>query len=349
VKKWYESVGPHGEIVISSRVRLARNYVKFPFPGGMTQEQQQALLESVASVMTESAGGREFTLTDLTNGDPLFAQSLMERHLISPEFAGSKRVHGIILSRDESISVMVGEEDHLRIQALGSGLCLQECLKAAMAVDDLLERTGEYAFDEHLGYLTHCPTNLGTGLRASVMLHLPALTEAGPIRDMILAAGKLGFAVRGLYGEGTRSSGALYQISNQVSMGISEEETIGRLSEAVNNILRSEQELRSRMLKERPEFADRLWRAAGILASARSISSRESMELLSQLRLGVAVGELGGVSIEQINQLLRDTQPASLSLLLGGGSLGSEAERDAKRAKMIRDTVKQVLVEEINK
>ncbi len=338
MKKWYESVGAHGEIVLSSRVRLARNLVRYPFPDRMSPEQQRELLDSVA------AGGKEFQLTELTERDPLSARALMERHLISPEFAASRRIRGIILSRDESVSIMVGEEDHLRIQALGSGLCLQDCLDKAMAVDDLLERAGEYAYDEHLGYLTHCPTNLGTGLRASAMLHLPALTEAGPLRDIITAAGKLGFAVRGLYGEGSRSSGALYQISNQVTMGLSETETIRRLGEAVNNIIRGEEELRARLLKERPEFSDRLWRAAGILSSARSISSRESMELLSQLRLGVAVGELKGVSIEQLNQLLRDTQPATLNLL-GGGTL-SEAERDSKRASMIRDTVKPVIVYE---
>ncbi len=344
MKKWYESVGPHGEIVISSRVRLARNFVRFPFPARMNAQQQRELLDSVASVMTESAGGNEFHLTELTELDPLHTHALMERHLISPEFADGDRIRGLLLSSDESVSVMVGEEDHLRIQALGSGLCLKECLGKATAVDDLLERAGDYAFDEHLGYLTHCPTNLGTGLRASVMLHLPALTEAGPIRDIIAAAGKLGFAVRGLYGEGSRSSGALYQISNQVTMGISEAETIGRLGGAAGNIIRAEEQLRARLLTERPEFLDRLWRAAGILASARSLGSRESMELLSQLRLGVAAGQLRGVSIERLNQLLRETQPATLSLLSGGALC--EADRDAKRAAMFRNAVKQVIAYE---
>ncbi|MBR2667141.1 MAG: protein arginine kinase [Oscillospiraceae bacterium] len=337
---WYEKEGAKSGIVLSTRVRLARNYTKYPFPNRMTDQQRQSLLDETAACMTAAAGGQEFTLRDLTKADPAEARSLMEQHLISPELAAGNGPRGVILSREEDLAVMVGEEDHLRIQAMGAGLCLDECLKRAMQADDLLESVGSYAFSDRMGYLTQCPTNLGTGLRASVMLHLPALTAQGYMRGVINAAGKMGFAVRGIYGEGSRFVGDLYQFSNQATLGLSEEEIVRRLEKAVDGFLEKEEELRAQ-LKNDDGFLDRVWRAAGLLASARSISSEEAMSALSLVREGAACGVLPNVTMSELNRLLVAVQPATLNLAEGGRL--DETQRDKKRADLLRSVMGKVL------
>ncbi len=337
---WYTKEGPQSDVVLSTRVRLARNYEKYPFPGRMTEQQRRSLLDETAACMTGAAGGQEFTLKDLTETDAVTARSLMEQHLISPELAAGEGPRGVILSREQDLAVMVGEEDHLRIQAMGAGLCTEECLKRAMQADDLLESVGPYAFHEKLGYLTQCPTNLGTGLRASVMLHLPALTDQGYMREVMNAAGKLGFAVRGLYGEGSEFVGDLYQFSNQTTLGLSEEEIVRRLEKAVDGFLTKERELRER-IKADDGAVDRIWRAAGLLASARSISSGEAMATLSLVRLGVACGILPNLTIGELNRLLVDIQPATLSLAVGDKP--DEKARDQKRASLLRGSMGKVL------
>lgn len=339
-EKWYGAVGPDGDIVISTRVRLARNIAEYPFPGRMSEAQEKRLLDSVAEALVSSAGGAEFTLTDLNSISALEAQALVERHLISPELARGQSPRGVVFSRDESISVMINEEDHIRIQVMGAGLCLDDCWQRAGQVDDLLEGGFRFAFDDRLGYLTHCPTNLGTGLRASVMLHLPALTETGEIRKLISACGKLGFAVRGLYGEGSSATGAIYQVSNQLTLGLSEEDIIKKLSDAVGNIITSEKNLRAQLSARDPElFADRAWRSAGILATARIMDSTESAERLSELRTGISMGIIGGIDIAVLNRLAWETQPACISL--AGGE--SARERDKLRAELLRRAVSDII------
>lgn len=340
-KRWYEAVGPDGDIVISTRVRLARNLAEHPFPGRMSPETEEKLLSEVSEALVSSAGGAEFSLTDLRSISHTEAQALVERHLISPELAKGSGARGVVFSRDESISVMINEEDHIRIQVLGAGLCLEDCLKRAWQVDDLLEGRARYAFDERLGYLTHCPTNLGTGLRASVMLHLPALTESGEMRKIINACSKLGFAVRGLYGEGSSATGSIYQLSNQLTLGLSEEESIKKLSDAVRNIINSEKTMRDTRFSRDPDlFEDRIWRAAGTLTTARIIDSAEAAALLSELRCGLSMGLMRGADIAVLNRLSWETQPACLSLATGAQD---PRERDKKRAELIRRSLEGCL------
>ncbi|MBE6992697.1 MAG: protein arginine kinase [Ruminococcaceae bacterium] len=339
ITKWYELAGIDSDIAVSTRVRLARNFSNIPFPNRMTAEQAQQVLDRVSEKMLGSAGGIEFRLVDMSNKNE--AESLVERHLISREMALAQRPCGAILSRDDSVSVMVNEEDHLRIQIMGSGFCLDDCLRRAESIDKLLEEGESMAFDTRKGYLTSCPTNLGTGLRAGVMLHLPALTESGAIRGIVSSAEKLGFAVRGLYGEGTKAIGAMYQFSNQLTLGMTEEETVSRLSEAVKSIIAQERAARINMSAENPTaLEDKVWRAAGTLASARLMTSDEAHRLLSDMRLGVSMGLLKGITIEKINRLQWEVGPASITELLEGSV--TPAQRDKKRSELMRQSVSAV-------
>ena len=340
--KRYEAKECYDDIVISTRVRLARNIADYPFPGHMTAAQQKEVLNTVSSAVKE-CDKEGFTLTELKGMDDVGLASMVERHLISPEMAVSESVRGVLMSPDKKISVMINEEDHVRIQAIQPGFRLEECMAEAGRIDDLLDSSVACAFDEKWGYLTHCPTNLGTGLRASVMLHLPALTETGRIRNLVAAANKLGFAVRGLYGEGSAAKGAIYQISNQLTLGISEEETIRRLSDAVIKILDEERGLRKIIRDDAASMLeDRVWRAAGILSTARRLKSDEAMSLISDLRIGISIGEIKGIGIEDINRLLWEIQPACLSE--NEGKLLKEDERDIKRADLVRKIVKPAIL-----
>ncbi len=345
ITKWYEKSGPDGDIAVSTRVRLARNFNDLPFPNRMTADQAKLLLDRVSAKMLGSAGGIEFRMLDLS--DQTGAEALVERHLISWELASAQRPRGAILSRDDSVSVMVNEEDHLRIQIMGTGFCLDDCARRAESIDKLLEEGETMAFDPKKGYLTSCPTNLGTGLRAGVMLHLPALTETGAIRSIIASAEKLGFAVRGMYGEGTQATGAMYQFSNQLTLGMTEEDTISRLGEAVKNIIAQERAARINMSAENPTaLNDRVWRAAGTLATARLLASDETYQLLSGLRMGVSMGLLKGITIEEVNRLLWEAGPATITESLEGSA--TAAQRDKKRATLMRQAVSAVLSDQIN-
>jgi protein arginine kinase len=265
---------------------------------------------------------------------------LVEKHLISPELASLQRPCGAILSSNEEVSVMVGEEDHVRIQVIRPGLCLEECLKEAFHVDDKLDGAVTYAFDEKLGYLTACPTNLGTALRASVMLHLSVLTESGAIREIVTAVGKMGLAVRGLYGEGSQIQGALYQVSNQNTLGLTEQEIVSRVSAVVEHIITQEKTLRDTYkTRQANDFKNRVWRAWGALSNARLLPGEETMSLLSDLRLGVSEGELPPVPMTRLNDLLRDIQVGALTQ--AAGHILDSDERDVARADLVRSTLNQ--------
>jgi protein arginine kinase len=230
---------------------------------------------------------------------------------------------------------MINEEDHLRIQVLGPGFCLQECLEKAIQIDDILDEALSYAFNEKLGFLTNCPTNLGTGLRASVMLHLPALTRTGALREFANTAGKLGFAVRGMYGEGSAARAEMVQLSNQFTLGFSESEIVQRMRDYVQHIIQQERGARAGLKKQGASaYEDRIWRAYGLLSSARLMTSQEAETLLSELRLGAASGVVEGVTPEQIDRLLVKMQPMTLSLNRGGEN--QPARRDEARAELIR-------------
>ncbi|MDR0381985.1 MAG: protein arginine kinase [Oscillospiraceae bacterium] len=326
----------YDDIAVSTRIRLARNLADVPFPDRMSDEQAEAILEKVSALFRPLTDGARFRTVRLTGENLLEARVLVEKHLISPEFVGSDRPHGVILSEDRGVSVMVGEEDHIRIQTIGPGLCLEERMQEAQRVDDVIDGGLPYAFDGDFGYLTSCPTNLGTALRASVMLHLPALTESnGAIRMIIAAVSKMGLAVRGLYGEGSQAQGALYQVSNQATLGLSESEIVNRVAIVVERVIDQERVLRTRFQTQRlARFQDRVWRAWGLLSHARLLSGEDAMRLLSDLRWGVAEGVLPLVPMTRLNDLLRDIQPGVLAHA-AGRTLDASA-RDAARADTVR-------------
>ncbi len=335
-EKWYNSEGPQGDVAISTRVRLARNLRDIPFPGRLPEERRDEILSRVRDALMENpAAAKLFTYTDMEQLPRVEAGVLAEKHLISPEFAASQK-GGLILSEDEAQSVMLLEEDHLRIQCLAAGFEPDAAYEAADRLDCLLEEKLDYAFDEKLGYLTSCPTNLGTGLRVSVMLHLSALTAGGIMGQLINAVGKLGLTVRGLYGEGSQALGGIYQVSNQVTLGLSEQEIIDKLKSVAGQIIEQERLARENLRKaDELALSDKVWRSYGLLTHARSLSSGEFMGLVSDVRLGAAMGLIPGIQLRDMNALIVAAQPA------GVASRRSDAteprKRDAARAELIKE------------
>lgn len=332
---WYRQSGRDGDVVISTRIRLARNLPQYPFPAGMTAAQKREVCQKVRQALKNAAEPFEFL--DMVNVLPRDAHAMVERHLISPEFAEAAEGSGLFLNKDESISLMVCEEDHLRMQTLGAGLQPETLYERLDALDTALDATLSFAFDERLGYLTQCPTNLGTGMRASVMLHLPALQERGAVRQLANTVSKLGLTIRGMYGEGSQSEGALYQLSNQVTLGIAEKAAIANLQGIVAQIVREERAARAELAKN-PALEDRVFRSLGVLQNARLLTHEESMTLLSNLRVGVALNMVDFVSLDEINGLMYDVQPAAVMTAVRHDL--EPGERDATRAKMVRETLK---------
>jgi len=334
-----EARGPESDTVISSRVRLARNVEGIPFPHAMSPEQAEEVIRMVGaafrSPQASKVGLGDCELYRLSDMDRLDRYVLVEKHLISPNMAQNAANGAVVVGVGEAVSVMVNEEDHVRIQCLYPGLQLADALGLANRVDDLLEAHLEYAFSEKRGYLTACPTNVGTGMRASVMLHLPALVinnQAGRVFSTVV---KLGFLVRGLYGEGTEAAGNIFQVSNQVALGQSESEIIGNLRNVVEQIIGQERRVRETMLSEmRNQIEDKVGRAYGILLWSHMISSREAMQLLSDVRLGVELGLIKDVDRSVLNELLVAIRPGYLQKL-AGRELDAEA-RDIKRAEVLK-------------
>ena len=265
--------------------------------------------------------------------------SLVERHIVSPEFISDRRGKAVLISEDESISIMINEEDHLRIQVLREGLSLKEAAETADRIDTLLSETLTFAYDPEFGYLTQCPTNLGTGMRASVMLHLPALTENGAMPRISSNLSKLGLTIRGTYGEGSKIVGALYQLSNQITLGLSENEAIENLRSITVQLMEEERKARAQM-SENIAWQDKIDRAAGILKTARVLSSSEFMELLSYIRFGLSTGVLQGVTTEELNALMVNVQPATL--MAKAGKQLDQNERDVLRARMAREVCARI-------
>lgn len=302
--KWAEEA--NHDIVISTRVRLARNVNSLPFPQRMTGEERQQLVEAVCRAMKETPLGQgQYAFLWGNELAERQKELLLEKHLISPQFAQEKQGQGLLISEDESIVVMVGEEDHIRIQSLLPGLQLTAALAGANQVDDWLEQGLDWAFDDKIGYLTACPSNVGTGLRASVMVHLPALAITGKLEQIFAALSKLGLTVRGIYGEGSQSLGHLYQISNQVTLGYSEEEIIARLETVVDQISAEENKARAWLMEQQTvKMHDLIWRAYGLASFARTLTLGEMMEQISWLRLGIDLGILDKVTKAQLNEIL---------------------------------------------
>lgn len=339
-EKWYERSGSCGDVVISSRVRLARNLREYPFPNRANEQQKIEIGEKVkeALLSTGSAVAGEFHFVPLDSLSDEAAVSLAERHIVSPEFLSERQGRAVLLSEDETVSIMINEEDHLRLQVMKEGLSLKEAAELADRLDTLLGETLNFAFHEEFGFLTQCPTNLGTGMRASVMLHLPALTESGGLQRIAGNLSKLGLALRGSYGEGSKVSGSLYQLSNQITLGITESEAIENLTAITNQLISEERKLRHDLM-ENLSMQDRIERAVGVLKSARLLSTGEFMELLSLVRLGVSSGLLSGIDAGALNGLMTRVQPATL--MNAQGRQLTESERDALRAQQVREALEK--------
>ncbi len=340
--KWMEGTGPYSHIVISSRIRLARNLADFLFPHLQSPEQAREVF-SLGRKALDTPGVQQkigplafITMDELSSLD---RQILVEKHLISPQHAQNEgEGRGLIMRDDEAVSIMVNEEDHFRIQVLFPALQLEAAWELAGQVDDLVESKLHYAYDEQYGYLTCCPTNVGTGLRASVMMHLPALVMTNQASRVFTALAKLGFVVRGLYGEGTEAKGNLFQISNQITLGPREEEINGNLTAVSRQVIEQEEQAREDLQKEKlTQLEDRIFRSYGILSNAYILSSEEAMGLLSNLRLGVDLGLVRNVDTKTLNELLVRTRPAFLQKMAGKEM--DAFNRDFKRAGIIREAL----------
>lgn len=336
---WLSPAGPDEDIVISTRIRLARDLKDMPFPSAENHE----ILRSVRNLCMEAIGKTEAIADpldiDCSSLDPLERQLLLERRLISGDFPSPGGGSELVAEKDESVSIMINEEDHLRLQAFSPGFQLPAVWERISALDDRLSSRLEFAFDPQFGYLTASPSNLGTGMRASVMMHLPGLALSHKLDGVMQGITKIGMAVQGFYGEHSPYTGNLYLISNQSSLGESEEQIIFRLSALVSQIVRHEKEARNHLLAQKRDFTlNHAGRAYGILRYGYQISSQEALDSLSALRLGVDLGMFSSISIDAVNFLFLLVQPAHLSYH-AGRELEKE-ERDSERAKVIRETLK---------
>lgn len=336
---WLSSKGPQNEIVLSSRIRLARNLENTPFPHWAKKNDLLKIAGRIRPILKRNLHLKNAILVEMEKTSSVDRDFLVERHLISPEFTKKKEGRFLTIGEGEVISIVINEEDHLRIQVLEPGLQLRDCWLLINKLDEELNKAIGFAFDEDWGYLTACPTNLGTGMRASVMVHLPALTLAKEIQKVLPALTKLGLVVRGLYGEGTESAGNIFQVSNGATLGKREEEIISHMESMIRQLIGYEERARKNIFSsQKNSIEDSVWRAYGILQNSRLLTSRESISLLSTLRLGI---DLNIISLKReiINELNILTLPAHIQKIMG--KTLSPQERDRMRAKLIRDRLKE--------
>lgn len=333
---WLTSTGPEQDVVLSSRVRVARNLADIPFPSAMSDADAKAVFHAVKLAIAKRTDIEFIWLSELSDVE---REILMEKHLISPEFLQEYEKKAVMLSEDQTMSIMLNEEDHLRIQCLLPGLQLDRSWKLVNELDNILEHTLDYAFSEKLGYLTSCLTNVGTGLRVSAMLHLPALTMMNQISSVMNAVAKLGLAVRGLYGEGSDAKGNLYQVSNQVTLGHTEEEIVQNLSSVIKQLVEKERKARELLYAEQKyHLEDRIFRSYGTLKYARLLSSDESMKLISDVRLGVSL-KIIDLKLGMINELMIATRTSYLKKY-AKKEIGAQ-ERDVLRAAIVRNKIEK--------
>ena len=322
-------------VVISTRVRLARNLKDYPFPCKLSAQGREEVIEKVRDAVQNgnSVLAKDFSFIKMSALDPRQSVSLVEKRLVSPEFISDTAGRALLLSSDESLSVMINEEDHIRLQVITKGLTLDEAFDTADKLDTLLDERLEFAFDEKLGYLTQCPTNLGTGMRASVMLHLPALEKSRAVSRIAGNLSKLGLTIRGAHGEGTEPKGALYQLSNQVTLGISEQAAIENLKNITSQLVAQEEQARERLCRS-VEVQDAVARSLGILRYAKVMPHDEALKLLSNVRLGVVSGQITDVDTAVIDRLMTEVEPATLSVRANKNL--TPQERDLERARLIQ-------------
>jgi len=340
ISPWMRETGPENDIVLSSRIRLARNFQNKVFP--TVSEQQE--LEEISSFLKQEYKGtsfqvyQNFDFMEMNNLSHIEKSVLVEKHLISPYLARAQ-AGAVLMSDNEQVSIMVNEEDHLRMQLYFPGFQLSTALKEAFYIDDWLEEKIDYAFDESKGYLTSCPTNVGTGMRASVMIHLPALVFTKRINRLIPAINQLGFVVRGIYGEGSEALGNVFQISNQITLGKSEEAIVADLESVIVKLVEQEREARKRLLERSSiRLEDQIFRSYGILKYSRILESSEAAKRISNVRLGIDLGIIEHLSHSMLNELIVMIQPGFLQHY--ADKMLTASERDIMRATMIRERVK---------
>ena len=332
---WTMGAGEDSDIVLCTRIRLARNFAQYPFPLKQTEETGQAVLADMSAFCKDHSDLRFYDLNEIS---PLEKRALVEKHYMSPEHSkDDNHYRGIAVNEDGSVSIMINEEDHLRVQCFAPGLDLDGLWKKANALDDDIERYFDYAFDEKLGYLTCCPSNLGNGMRASVMMHLPGLTLTKRL-GLLDQLSNFGMTVRGLFGEGSQSIGDVYQISNQSTIGQSELDILTNLKSVTQQIMKEERNARN-FLKEQNglRLSDQIWRAYGILSNARYMSSKEALELISLVRLGYHLGYFTQLTSQQVDRLYLEAQPGYLQVAYGQHL--DETGRDSYRAERLRETL----------
>jgi protein arginine kinase len=339
ISSWMSEDGPDSDIVLSSRVRLARNLQDYKFPTLSTNEEAALIIKTLEQVIQDGKSLKSLELLKMNELQALQKRVLVEKHLISPHLAEDSPHGAVMLSENEDVSIMINEEDHIRIQCLFPGLQLVEALQLASQMDDYLEQYVQYAFDEKHGYLTSCPTNVGTGLRASVMMHLPGLILTQQMNRIIPAINQLGLVVRGIYGEGSEALGNIFQISNQITLGKSEDDIVADLISVVSQLISQERNAREALAKtSNIQLEDRVFRSLGILSNCRIIESKEAAKCLSDVRLGIDMGYITDISKNILNELMILTQPGFLQQFAGGALRPNE--RDIRRATLIRERLK---------
>jgi protein arginine kinase len=337
---WYQDERTDQGQILSSRIRLARNVRKYPFQNKLTAEDARRMVHETTDAINNDrqAVNRLFhPPIDINSISDTEQKVFLEKHIVSPEFLKNDRPRGLLLASDQNVSVMVNEEDHIRIQTISAGDGLDESFVLANRIDDLIEESVEYAFHKDYGYLTACPTNAGTGLRASYMIHLPFLEKASQIKNLLPAISKFGITLRGIYGEGTDSMGGIYQISNQITLGKSEEDIIRGLQNVTKNVIEREKAMQEKILAERRvDIENNIYRAYGILAYSRKVTRQEAMDLLSEIRMGYICGLLDlPHPNKRIYQIMMEVQPGHLQRMAGEEL--DEAACDEARAKYLRE------------
>lgn len=335
---WYLESGKDSDVIVSSRIRLARNIKEFPFKLKMTKEDKEKLIEKVKFISPSIGYGLKFF--HLKDIDDITKMALVEKHIISPEIALNKeQEEAILINKEENICIMLNEEDHIRLQVFTSGLDLQNTLNLAIELDEKLDELLGFSYKKEYGYLTACPTNVGTGLRASVMVHLPALRITGNLSKVLHIVNNFGMTIRGSYGEESRAKSDIYQISNNQTLGMTETEIVANLENITKKVVEQERLARKYLTKNSDELEDKVYRSYGVLTNARKLSSEECDSLLSDVKLGTDLGIISELNDKKVKELILDTKPASLQKRVGK-VLGAK-ERDKQRAQTVRDIVKE--------
>lgn len=333
---WYLQNGKDSDVVISSRIRLARNLANFPFMEKADIQTKQKIEDTIKELTPSIGYGLKFV--KLKDMDEITKMSLLEKRLVSPNFALNKEdIGAMLINDDENISIMINEEDHLRIQVMASGLNLENLMNFSTELDEKIGSLVNYAYNEQYGFLTACPTNAGTGIRASVMVHLPGLARTGNIRKILEVINNFGMNIRGIYGEGSKAGGDMYQVSNKQTLGLSEAEIVKNLKLITEKIIEQERLARKILARDNVELEDKIYRAYGIFTNARKISSEEARDLLSEIKLGTDLGILQELNDLKVKKLELYTKPANLQKYLG--KQVDSYERDIKRAEVIRQII----------